>query len=80
MRFNGTGSNPSATESVGTQIARLEAENKKLRKAIEAHLDAYDDLNKGDDPAWEYIRLCEVQQTYRDLRDAVEVTDELPKA
>ena len=35
MRFNGTGSNPPVTESVGAQIARLEAENKKLREALE---------------------------------------------
>ncbi len=41
MTFNGTGSNPPATESVGAQIARLEEENKRLRRTL---VQAYQEL------------------------------------
>jgi|GEM_PF-7109342 len=52
MIFNGTGTNPSATESVGAQIARIEAENKRLRKTL---AQAYQELRH----AYIYIKSRE---------------------
>ena len=52
MRFNGTGTNPSATELVGAQIARMEAENKRLSNTL---TQAYQELRH----AYIYIKSSE---------------------
>ena len=52
MRFNGTGTNPPATESVGAQIARMEAENKRLSNTL---TQAYQELRH----AYIYIKSSE---------------------
>lgn len=58
-------------ELLRDELKMRRAAHDLLVRCVEEHLDAYTRLNINDDPAREDVLLADIQQTYRNMRDAI---------